>query len=148
MKQLDEERQKYKANIPGFVKDEDDMQRLIKKMELRFQTTTMSNQQEKELLRDIENLKRSVPDVEKVRQIQPKIDDYKSEISQIRSKLDDLSLQIMEKDAKISEVKQEKDENKMKRDEIREEVEKYNSLIDEAQTKISSIYKEKDETRE
>lgn len=66
----------------------------------------MSNVEEKSLLKEIDSLKKALPDIKKLTEIDPIIADLKKEKRKIQAELDIVKKLIDEKDRKINDVKQ------------------------------------------
>ena len=65
----------------------------------------MSNVEEKALLKEIDVLKKALPDLKKLFEIEPIITGLKNEKRKIQSELDIVKKLIDEKDRKINDVK-------------------------------------------
>lgn len=146
---LETEKQKFQQNIPRNYHTERDLMDAIKQKEMRYQTTSsLTSQQERELLREIDILKKSIPDMKAMREIDPKIKTIRDQIRAIQDKLNIVKDLIDEKSAKISEVQASNDELRAQKDVVRVEADKFTELIDKAQLEISQCFKKKDELRE
>ena len=108
----------------------------------------MSNQDEKALLREIDQLKKALPDMKDLGQVEPqlqKIREQKKEISRI---LDNVSKVIDDKEDKIKPAKQALQNQRERRDEARAEGEKYTEIIEKNNEEIQNSFKKKDQMRE
>jgi hypothetical protein len=66
----------------------------------------MSNVEEKALLKEIDSLKKALPDMKKLSEIDPVINELKKEKQKISAELNIVKKLIDEKDRKINDVKQ------------------------------------------
>lgn len=65
----------------------------------------MTNQEEKQLLREIENLKKAIPSMKAMNDIEPQIQKIKAERKKLQTELDRVKEIIDEKEEKIQSVK-------------------------------------------
>ena len=126
----------------------EDVQSEIKDLERRLTTTSMSGQQETKTIKEIDQLKASVPLAKRFSEIDPELKELKAqkkkiwnEIAAIRSKEDELNgeMELIKKDLELTNA--EKDENRAQQDAIQAKIEK----VDE---ELTALYKTKDEKRE
>ena len=68
---LDIEKQNCLKNIPRNYHNEQDLAQAIKEKQKKYETSSMSSVEEKKLLKDIDFLKKSLPDMQKLSQITP-----------------------------------------------------------------------------
>lgn len=78
-RELENEKAAILKTIPRNYHTPEDLRQAIKGKQQRYETSSMSNAEEKRLLRDIDALKKGVPDMEKLGTIEP-------ELTQIREK--------------------------------------------------------------
>jgi len=72
-RELDVKKQDYMKNIPRNYHNIKDLNSAIKAKQTSYETSSMNNNQEKQLLKDIDLLKKAVPDMEKLSKIEPEL---------------------------------------------------------------------------
>lgn len=64
-------------NIPRNYHNIKDLNSAIKAKQTNYETGTMNNNEEKQLLKDIDQLKKAVPDMEKLSKIEPELNNIR-----------------------------------------------------------------------
>lgn len=95
----------FQKNIPRNYHNEADLKQAIKDKTRKHETTSLSNQDEKTLLRDIDLLKKAMPDMKKLSEIEPELQKIREERKKIQSELDGVKRIIDEQEEKIQDVK-------------------------------------------
>lgn len=108
----------------------------------------MSNAEEKRLLRDIDALRRAVPDMKKLALIEPELTQIREKKKVINQELDVVKQLIDEKSDKINGVKKEAEAQRNKKSEVRDAAEKFTAQIEKDNEELTQIYKTKDASRE
>ena len=108
----------------------------------------MNNNEEKQLLKDIDLLKKAVPDMEKLSVIDPEISTIREKRKAIQKQLDVIHGNLDGKEAQISKVKEASQIQRDQRDVVKADAEQYQKIIDSTNEEIQNSYKAKDETRE
>ena len=75
-------------NIPRNYHNIKDLNSAIKAKQTSYETGTMNNNEEKQLLKDIDQLKKAVPDMEKLSKIEPELNTIRESRKGIQKKLD------------------------------------------------------------
>lgn len=134
--------------IPRNYHNEDDLNQAIKQKKKQYETTSMSNQDEKRLLQEIDKLERALPDMKKLSAIEPELAQIREQKKKIQAELDVVKRVIESKEDTISAVKQESQAQRNKQTEVKEAAEKFTVIIETSNEQISEIYKTKDKLRE
>lgn len=108
----------------------------------------MSNAEEKRLLRDIDALRRALPDMKKLALIEPELTQIREKKKVINQELDVVKQLIDEKSDKINGVKKEAEAQRNKKSEVRDAAEKFTTQIEKDNEELTQIYKTKDASRE
>ena len=72
-RELEADKAAVLRNIPRNYHTEEDLQHAIQEKQQRYETSSMANADEKRLLREIDALKKAVPDMKKLAQIEPEL---------------------------------------------------------------------------
>ena len=104
-RELDAKKQTFMTNIPRNYHNIKDLKQAIKQKQTSYETATMNNNEEKQLLKDIDQLKKAVPDMEKLSTIEPELSEIKEKRKGIQKQLDVIHGNLDGKEAKINEVK-------------------------------------------
>jgi ribosomal protein L15 len=148
-KELETRKNELLQNVPRNYHSEKDLLQAIKQKERSYQlSSSLSSKDEKALLHDIERLKSALPDMVKASEFEPRIADLRKAARDIQKQLDELKRAIEAKDLVIKEAKESNREVASRKDEVRQEASKFSEAVDAAQAQISSLFKQKDETRE
>lgn len=83
-----------------------DLEGAIKDKQRKYETSSMTNKDEKALLKDIDNLKRALPEMKKLKIIEPELVKIRDEKKQISADLDIVKKLIDDKEGTIQDVKQ------------------------------------------
>ena len=70
---LETQKSELMKNIPRNYQKEEDIHLAIQEMQVKYETSSMSNAEEKKLLKDIDFLKKAVPDMKKLWEIEPQL---------------------------------------------------------------------------
>jgi len=108
----------------------------------------MSSKDEKALLKDIDALKKALPDLKKLSSFEPELTKIKEQKKVISSALDKVKGLINDKETIIQDVKAKSQVERDKQSEVREGAEKYTAHIDTDNEKIRETYQKKDQMRE
>ena len=92
--------------IPRNYHNESDLLHAIKQKKKQYETTSMSNQDEKRLLKEIDNLERALPDMKKLTAMEPELAKIRDARKKIQADLDVVKRLIEKKDDIITSVKQ------------------------------------------
>lgn len=103
---------------------------------------------EKTLLKEIDTLERSLPDMEQLSLLEPELAKIRDARKKIQAELDVVKGFIEEKEEKITDVKQASQVQRDKHSEVKEAAEKFSEVIEKSNETISEIYKNKDKLRE
>lgn len=76
-RELDTKKQDFMKNIPRNYHNIKDLNSAIKAKQTNYETGTMNNNEEKQLLKDIDQLKKAVPDMEKLSKIEPELNNIR-----------------------------------------------------------------------
>lgn len=82
-REIDTQKMSYQQNIPRNYHTADDVNQAIKAKKKLYETTSMSSQEEKRLLKEIENLQKSLPDMQKLSELEPELKKIKDEKKKI-----------------------------------------------------------------
>lgn len=135
-------------NIPRNYHTEKDVKQAIKEKQSKYETSSMSSNEEKKLLKDIDALKKALPDMSKLTVIEPELAQIREEKKKIQDGLSLVQRLIDDKESKIQDVKQASQAQRDKQSEVRDNAEVFTVLIDKGNEKLSGAYKEKDKLRE
>lgn len=108
----------------------------------------MSNVEEKRLLKDIDALKKAIPDMKRLSELEPELVKLREQRKAIQADLDVVKKLIDEKDAEINSVKKQSEAQRNKKSEVRDAAEKFTAEIDKENEELTQIYKTKDRSRE
>jgi len=108
----------------------------------------MSNAAEKALLREIDLLKKALPDMKNLSKVDPELQTIREEKKKISGMLDIVKRVIDDKEDKIQGVKQASQIQRDKRDEVRQEGEKFTEVIEKNSEEMQNAFKTKDKMRE
>jgi len=108
----------------------------------------MSSKDEKALLKDIDTLKKALPEITKLTDIDPELTAIKDEKKAIRNDLDVVKQLIDEKQGKIDTVKEANQAQRNKQNVVKENAEVYTAVIDSSNEEVRDIYSTKDKMRE
>jgi len=92
-------------NVPRNYHNKDDLLQAIKQKKKQYETTSMSNQDEKRLLQEIDKLERALPDMEKLSTIEPELAKIRDARKKIQADLDVVKRFIEGKEEIIQSVK-------------------------------------------
>ena len=79
MQVLEKEKDDLSKNLPRGFNTERELEQAIKEKKRRYETSSMSNVEEKALLKEIDSLKKALPDLKKLSEVDPVINDLKKE---------------------------------------------------------------------
>ena len=105
---LEGQKQSILKNIPrgSNYRDEQEMAKAIKEKQTKYETSSMSNQEEKALLREIDQLKKALPDIKALSKIEPELQAIREEKKKISGALDIVKRVLDDREEKIQGVKQ------------------------------------------
>lgn len=146
--ELDRQKQNILKQVPRNYHTLADLEQAIKEKQTKYETSSLSNKDEKALLKDIDVLKRALPEMRKLQEIEPEMVKIKEEQKKIRGDLDIVKKLIDVKDKKIQDVRQQSEAVKAQRSEVREKADVFNKQIDEGNEKMRKAYQTKDQMRE
>ena len=129
-------------------RDETEMAKAIKEKQQKYETSSMSNQDEKALLREIDQMKKALPDMKELSIIEPQLQKIREQKKEISSALDNVNRVINAKEDKIKPAKEALQNQRERRDQVREEAEKFTEIIEKNNEEIQNTFKKKDELRE
>lgn len=121
-----------------------DLEQAIKEKQNKYETSSLSNKDEKALLKDIDTLKRALPEMRKLQDIEPEMVKIREEQKKIKADLDIVKKLIDVKDKKIQDVRQQSEAVKAQRSEVKEKADVFSKQIDEATEKMRKAYQTKD----
>lgn len=102
---LEAKKSKFLDGIPRNYHNKDDLQQAIKAKKKQYETTSMSNQDEKRLLQEIDKLERALPDMENLSSIEPDLAKIRDARKKIQAELDVVKRLIDGKDEIIQKAK-------------------------------------------
>lgn len=105
-KDLDNEKQAILKSVPRNYQNEADLVQAIKEKQTKYETTSLSQNDEKNLLKDIDKLKRALPDMRKLSAIDPELVKIREERKKLRNELDIVTKIIDDKEGKIKDSKE------------------------------------------
>jgi len=108
----------------------------------------MSNVEEKKLLKDIDALKKAIPDMKRLSELEPELVKLREQRKAIQADLDVVKKLIDEKDAAINSVKKQSEAQRNKQSEVRDAAEQFTAELDRENEELTGIYKTKDQSRE
>ena len=79
MQELEKVKDDLSKNLPRGFNTEREVEYAIKEKKRKYETSSMSNIEEKTLLKEIDSLKKALPDLKKLSEIDPVINDLKKE---------------------------------------------------------------------
>jgi len=100
------------------------------------------------LLQEIDKLKKLIPDMKILSEIEPKIQDLRKERTAINKVMDGFKEKIDEKEEIIQDLKKSSQNQRNKDQGIIDQADKEQKNIDEHNKNLSSIYAQKDKMRE
>jgi uncharacterized coiled-coil DUF342 family protein len=104
-RELDNSKQNILKSCPRNYQNEKDLQSAIKEKQRKYETSSMSNKDEKALLKDIDTLKKALPEIMKLSVIEPELQKIRDEKKVISGELDHVKKIIDDKEDKIQDVK-------------------------------------------
>ena len=87
-REIENQKMSYQQNIPRNYHNADDVNQAIKEKKRKYETTSLTSQEEKRLLKEIENLQKSLPDMAKLSELEPELKKIKDEKRKIQAELD------------------------------------------------------------
>ena len=105
-RELDAKKAEFMKNIPRNYHNIKDLNSAIKEKQRNYETGTMNNNEEKQLLKDIDALKKVKPDMEKLSKIEPDLSEIKEKIKAIQKQLDVIHGNLDGKQQQIDKVKE------------------------------------------
>lgn len=102
---LESKKSKFLENVPRNYHNKDDLQQAIKQKKKQYETTSMSNADEKRLIQEIDKLERALPDMEKLSTIEPELAKIRDARKKIQADLDVVKRFIEGKEEIIQSVK-------------------------------------------
>ena len=146
---LEAQRATVTKALPPHCRDERDVAKELKSKKKRYETASLSGQEERAILKEIDQLKRSLADLQAYNEkAAPELEALKAKKTKDQKKLDEVKKAIEELDEKIDAAKSKADETRGKRDNVRDEADKYNALIEEQNDELTRIFETKDKRRE
>lgn len=136
------------ANFPRNHHSVADLQQAIKEKGKRYETTTMSSQEEKKLLREIDQLKAALPAMEELGPIEPQLAKLREERKKIQADLDVLRKHIDDENVQIDDIQKASQVVRDSQAQVREAASKFSAVIDKTNEELSDLYKTKDKMRE
>lgn len=91
--------------IPRNYHTAEDLKQAINEKQNRYETKSLSNQEEKKLLQEIDKLKGLVPDMKILSTIEPKIQSLRAERNELNKVCDAVKVKIESVEEVIQEVK-------------------------------------------
>ena len=107
-----------------------------------------TNAEERKLLREIDALKKALPDMKKLEVLEPELAQIREKKKAINKELDVVKKIMDEKNEKIDNVKKDSEAQRNKKSEVRDAAEKFTVLIEKDNEELTKIYKTKDGARE
>ena len=147
-RELDGEKSAILRSCPRNYQNEKDLQAAIKEKQTKYETSSMSNKDEKNLLKDIDTLKRALPEIMKLSVIEPELQKIREEKKVLSSQLDNVKRIIDDKEDKIQDTKNQSQAQRDKQSETRDRAEKFTVVIDKLNEDIRNVYQTKDQMRE
>jgi uncharacterized coiled-coil DUF342 family protein len=148
MNELDKEKQGILRSVPRNYQTESDLAHAIKDKQVKYETTSLSTNEEKLLLKDIDKLKKALPDMKKLTSIDPELIKIRDERKKISSELDVFKQLIDDREVVITASKEKNDEVREKRGEVRERADVISKELDEGNEALRNAYSTKDKMRE
>jgi hypothetical protein len=118
--------------IPRNYHNEDDLVQAIKHKKKQYETKSMSSNDEKTLLKEIDKLERALPDMKKLSGIEPELAKIREERKKIQADLDIVKRFIEKKEETISAVKQDSQAQRNKQTEVKEAAEEFTIVIEKS----------------
>ena len=135
-------------NIPRNYHTYEDLEQAIQEKQTRYETSSIGNAEERKLLREIDALKKALPDMKKMQTLEPELAKIREKKKAINKELDVVKRIMDEKNDKINSVKKESEAQRNKKSEVRDAAEKFTVLIEKDNEELSKVYKTKDSFRE
>ena len=104
-RELEAEKQSLVKNIPRNYHTVKDLQQAIKEKQTKYETSSIANTEEKKLLREIDALKKAIPDMKKWELLEPELAKIRDKKRAINKDLDVVKKILDEKNAKIDSAK-------------------------------------------
>jgi len=142
------EKNKLKKSMHRDYKNLDEIKDAIKHIESRQETTSLSMQEEKKLIRELETLKNSVPAAERFAAIKPEVKKLMDRRNEVYGDLKKVREEVNDVQAEIEALRKELDVVREGQNDQKEVLDDLSSKIDTLNDEITSIYKKKDETRD
>lgn len=140
-RELEAEKNSLNKNIPRNYHTVKDLQEAIKDKQMRYETSSIANTEEKKLLKEIDALKKAIPDMKKWELLEPELAKIKEKKKAINKDLDVVKKILDEKNAKIDSAKQQSDAQRNQKTEVRAAAEKFTHLIEKDNEELSKVYK-------
>lgn len=148
-RELEAEKAALLKNIPRNYHTQEDIQQAIQEKQQRYETSSMAtNAEERRLLKEIDSLRRALPDMKKLALIEPELAQIREKKKVINQDLDVVKRLIDEKNDKINSVKKDSEAQRNKKSEVRDAAEKFTALIEKDNEELTQIYRTKDSSRE
>ena len=136
------------CKLPRHVKTEKDLNAEIKNKQKKYETSSLSNAQEKQLLKEIDALKQAGPIIKEVDQYQSDIVAKKEAVTKWQEELDGVKQEMEKVQARVNQARDKLDSERAKNQGAREEADKHNTEVEKGNANLTDVYKQKDELRE
>jgi len=126
----------------------DDVRAGIDELEYKQKVTTMTNQLERETIRQIEQLKRSVPKAERFSEIKPQIASLNGQKKEVWDKMKVVKAEVAEHEAEIEKIRKEIEIMREGQTDVKEQADAVSKQIDKIEEDLTAVFAAKDEKRE
>ena len=113
----------------------------IKQKTTQYETTTLSKQEEKNITKDLEILKKSIPFAEKNAKLDPEFEQAKKKRREIGERVGELKRDIEAREKEIEEYRHEMDIVNSQRKDVYEKKDELEADIGKIKEKLDEIYK-------
>lgn len=138
----------HQKQMPPYVKNLQDVEEKIKEKQKRYETSTMSAQEEKKIIQEIDQLKKARPSASKITEIKAKIDKYNQERKDIKVHLDKARKDVDKVEADIEAAKAKQKTAREQQNEVYDSANVHRTQANELREELNKLYQQKDDTRE
>lgn len=129
-------------------KTPEEVQAAITDLQKKYETTSLSKEQEKKTINDIKFLKTSLPFTVKYIEAKPQLDKLREKRSEIKDQQQKYKDEIQAMNAELDEVRKQQDESKAQQTDKNTQIKAYDDEIDNIFSDLQALYSKKDEVRE
>ena len=120
----------------------------LRDLEYRLKVQTNSGQEERKIVKEIDQLQKSIPLAERFSQIQPQVDQLMAEKKTVYASLSEVKKEVQGHEVEIEKIRKEIEKLKEGQTDTKEQANEVSKVIEAIDQELQEIYSLKDKKRE